>query len=86
MSNQREKDMPKFNVFYEVYDRTTLPPEAGPVGYFVRTYCLQSMNINEAKEMLDKFRSLYLDDDGNGKAFPNGKGFYNYRNPHIRRV
>jgi hypothetical protein len=66
--------MVKFNVFYEVY------------GGILRTYCVQSMDINEAEEMLAKFRSRYLDSDGNGKAFPNGKGFYNYRNPHIRRV
>jgi hypothetical protein len=65
--------MVKFNVFYEADDG-------------VRTYCIQSMTMDKAKEVLAKFCSLYLDEDGNGKAFPNGKGFYNYRNPHIRRV
>jgi hypothetical protein len=65
--------MVRFNVFYEANDG-------------VHTYCIYNMSMDKAKEMLDKFRSLYLDGDGNGKPFPNGKGFYNYRNPHIRRV
>lgn len=49
----------------------------------VRTYCIDDMDFETANEHLEKFKSLYLDDKGRGKAYPNGKGFYPFKNPKV---
>lgn len=49
----------------------------------VSSYCLMPMDYDLAEQMLVKFKQLYLNDDGTGKAYPNGKGFYPFSNPRI---
>jgi len=49
----------------------------------LRQYCLQGMTLETAREMLALFKDEYLDENGNGKPYPNGKGFYPFNNPRI---
>jgi hypothetical protein len=57
-----------------IYDR---PEELG------HEYCLEAMDYATAERMLALFKARYLDADGRGKAYPNGKGFYEVSNPRI---
>lgn len=52
----------------------------------VRQYCGLNMSIGEARRQLKNFCALYLNPDGSGKPYPNGKGFYKFSNPTILRV
>lgn len=65
--------MKKFNVFYQFEGE-------------VRTYCAMNMDLAEAKRQLKDFCDLYLNPDGSGKPYPNGRGFYKFKNPKIVRV
>jgi hypothetical protein len=60
----------KYNVGYDA-----------PDGF--RTYLQQWVDHDTAKMYLAKWCALYLNDDGTGKPYPNGKGFYPFRNPRI---
>jgi hypothetical protein len=62
-----------FNVRYE-----------GPNGS--RHYCSEPCDLDTAKRMLKSFKTKYFNEDGAPKAYPNGKGFYPFRNPRIVRV
>jgi hypothetical protein len=48
-----------------------------------RIYCMCWMDYASAERQLDNFKGLYLNEDGTGKAYPNGKGFYPFSNPRI---
>ena len=65
-----------FNVLYDTPDGT-------------KVYCLCSMPLDEAKRQVRKFRERYMErqPDGTwkGKAYPNGKGFYQVSNVRIVR-
>jgi hypothetical protein len=39
-----------------------------------------------AEKMLAMFKSRYLNEDGTGKPYPNGKGIYPFARPQIVRV
>lgn len=52
----------------------------------LRLYCVQPMSLAVATEHLAKFKARYLNPDGTGRAYPNGEGFYPFRNPVIVRV
>ncbi len=47
------------------------------------TCCMADMCYEEAEEMLERFKEQYLNADGTGKAYPNGKGYYPFFNPRI---
>ena len=49
----------------------------------VRTYCLAWADLATMERVLKNFKASYLNKDGTGKAYPNGKGFYPFRNPRI---
>jgi hypothetical protein len=51
-----------------------------------RLYCKCAMSLDEAKRQLANFKRLYLNEDGTGRAYPNGKGFYPFTRPAIVRV
>lgn len=62
-----------FNVMYENTDTGR-----------VHTYCGDWMHTKDQAEiMLDSFKSRYLNKDGTGKVYPNGKGTYPFRNPRV---
>jgi len=46
-------------------------------------YCVYSMDLPKAEEMLKKFKARYLNPDGTGQRFPNGKGYFTVTNPRI---
>jgi hypothetical protein len=49
-----------------------------------RHYLVEDVPTLElAKIHLRKFRTRYMDEQGNGKAYPNGKGFYPFTNVRI---
>lgn len=62
-----------YNVFYDTKDG-------------VKQYCQSHMDRETAYRYLAKFKDRYLDERGNGKMFPNGKGFYDVRNPRVKCV
>jgi hypothetical protein len=62
-----------FNVFFDT-----------PTGS--KKYCLCDMPLSVAKQYLEKFKARYLNADGSGRAYPNGKGYYPFSNPRIERV
>lgn len=49
----------------------------------LHTYCGCNMPLDIAKVYLAKFKDNYLNQDGSGKPYPNGKGFYAFTNPQI---
>ena len=49
----------------------------------LKTYCIDDMPLELAKEKLAQFKRLYFNEDGTGKAYPNGKGFYPFKHPQI---
>jgi len=65
--------MTRFNVFYDT-----------PKG--LKKYCLCNMDIQEATKQLVNFKRRYLNSDGTGKTYPNGKGVYDVSNPRILPV
>lgn len=52
-------------------------------GKMVKSYCLNKMTLEEATKQLNAFKSRYLNEDGTGKCYPNGKGYYPFTNPRI---
>ena len=50
-----------------------------------RLYCAESCDLVMAQHTLENFKRRYLNADGTGKAYPNGKGFYPISNPRIVR-
>lgn len=46
-------------------------------------YCLYDMDFGEVKKQLKAFKSRYLNSNGTAKQYPNGKGFYDVKNPRI---
>jgi len=52
----------------------------------VRLYCEENMEMETAHVYLKKFADKYLDANGKGRAYPNGKGYYPISNPRIVRV
>lgn len=49
-------------------------------------YLDRNVGIDLAFESLDAFQRRYLNEDGTGKKYPNGKGFYNFTNPRVIKV
>lgn len=47
----------------------------------LRSYCVQPMSESEAQAVCEKFRDKYV-----GKPYPNGKGFYPFKNPRVVRI
>ena len=62
-----------FNIAYEKGGRTF-------------HYLDQNVGIALAFKYLEAFKERYLNEDGTGKQFPNGKGFYDFANPRIVSV
>lgn len=60
----------RFNVMYDAPDGA-------------RIYCKQWCDRVTADRMLALFVSKYLNPDGTGKTYPNGKGVYPFSNPRI---
>lgn len=52
----------------------------------VRSYCICPLTAEGAKEQAQKFRERYLNEDGTGKAFPNGRGHYPFKNVRIAPI
>jgi hypothetical protein len=52
----------------------------------VKHYCARNMPLVEAKRQLANFTARYLNADGTPRAYPNGKGVYDVRNPRVVRV
>lgn len=50
------------------------------------TYCVCPMPREVAEKYLENFKRLYLNPDGTGKPYPNGRGAYQFTNPRIRRA
>lgn len=48
-----------------------------------REYTVFPMTISVAMKQLDNFKKKYLNEDGTGKPYPNGKGFYPFTNPRL---
>lgn len=48
-----------------------------------RIYCGMNMDLRTAKHMLANFKSLYLNEDGTGKIYPSGEGYYPFTNPRL---
>lgn len=63
-----------FNILYDTPEGT-------------KVYCLCDISLGEAKKQLRKFRERYMErqPDGSwkGKAYPNGRGFYQIFNVRI---
>lgn len=61
-----------YNVAYDRLDGST----ELYLGSHVKTH-------KEAEVWLKQWKEYYLDKDGKPKAYPNGKGFYQVKNPRI---
>lgn len=60
----------KYNVLYDTPEGEVL-------------YCLSWTDLQEAERQLTRFKEIYIDENGRGKKFPNGWGFYQVSNPRI---
>lgn len=51
------------------------------------TYCVCDMPTKaEALKVLEQFKARYLNPDGTGKVYPNGRGTYPFSNPTVVKV
>jgi len=62
--------MTRYNIGYDTLE--------GP-----KLYCIEDMHLVKAIEVLAKFKSKYLNEDGSPKEYPNRKGFYDISNARI---
>jgi hypothetical protein len=63
--------MARFNVAYEGADGKT------------RHYNTFDTSKDRAELSLLQFKARYLNEDGTGKPYPNGLGFYPFTNPRV---
>lgn len=52
----------------------------------VKHYCAKPCDHQTAERTLRDFKRRYLNADGTGRAYPNGKGVYPISNPRIVAV
>lgn len=52
-------------------------------GGAVRIYCMQDMSLIDALVQMRRLIEKYMSADGTPKPYPNGKGFYDVKEPRI---
>jgi hypothetical protein len=55
-------------------------------GSFVYDFTYEPLTYSEASRQLTRLKSLYWNADGTPRAYPNGKGRYDFSNPRMVAV